>query len=73
MTIQLRLGVGNNIRTYTYRKVYIGVNYGQHVESFWELRDGYEWGVMIKLRGKEQKMLHSFGIVPKGVLERYGK
>lgn len=61
MTIQITVGTGKETRSFIYRKVYKGKNYADQVESFHRLRETYQWGVMVQLRGKQIIKLYEFG------------
>lgn len=65
MTIQMRFEIeAGRIKTYTYRKVYRGVNLAQYRESFLANRDSYKSGVLVQLKGKDRILLNSFGLLP---------
>lgn len=61
MTIQIQVHDGNQIKTFTYRKIYKGKNYAQLVESFYALQDGYKWGEFQQLKGNTKILWHFFG------------
>lgn len=61
MTIQISYGTPTETKSHIYRKVYKGKNFAEYVESFYGLRETYQWGVMVQLKGKEIIRLHEFG------------
>lgn len=61
MTIQFRLKDSNGTTTRTYRQVYKGVNLADYRQSFEGMRDVYDSGEMIQLKGNGRVKLASFG------------
>lgn len=60
MTISIELTFGDSIERKIYRNI-ARHNYSAYVAGFFANQDNYQSGVMYQLKGKEKKLLHSFG------------
>lgn len=63
MVVQIQLGTGADIETKVYRDV-AAHNYSNYVAGFYANQPFYIWGKLIKIKGKERSVMHTFGKVP---------
>lgn len=66
MVVLQLLNNGQEDRKYVYRNVIRQRGLAQIVESFYQHREGHRYGILIELKGKERKVLHTFGKFPNG-------
>lgn len=61
MTIRTKLNDGHKTLVFTYRNIFRPKNYSELVQSFYGAQDGFKWGIMEQLKGKDRIMCHEFG------------
>ena len=61
MTIQIQVHNGARVKTFTYRNIYKGKNYADLVQSFYALQEGYKWGELSQIKGRNKILWHFFG------------
>lgn len=72
MVIQMIFGDGDRddpdakVKTRTYRDVVANVTLQQYIEGFYAHRESFRWGKLVQLKGKDRKVLRTFGKYPNG-------
>lgn len=61
MVVKYILNDGKKDRSDIFRNVIRGRSLAQIVENFYSFRNDMRYGILIELKGKERKILHTFG------------